>query len=387
MNIEALNSRYKEGLPDSLKQLVEQFTNLSQRRGIKQVTLLSNFGKDVELSLKYDTIICKGVLIQAEPDYELSEADRIWLHPQLCKGRSLYGSASNKISESELLDNFSSSVGSYATHSIDEIGGYSQEEYTIVDTGIERDSNAMVDSWIIGKQTLKQAYQELQSSNLLNKTQKNRDAIAKSNGIAEQAKQTWNYNMLYSNVHTMHFYNHAIKPANGKVLVHISPLMGYSMVTGVESQSFVSDLMSCDEYVDVNELGEKAKVRAYVNCKWAGKDIVNTYTMRKPISFYKEFLESEKHTMYRMQSGYFSSNPIHAKLPPEIVLFLTPLASQMPAGVDCHEHLKRDVIALPLQTETINALMKNHWKDLISSKYINGNKLILPRQMIQQSLV
>ena len=387
MNIEALNSRYKEELPESLKQLVEQFRKLSQKRGIKQVTLLSNFGKDIELSLKYDTVICKGVIVQAEPDYELSEADRVWLHPQLCKGRSLYSAAASKISESELLDSFSSSVGSYATHSIDEIGGYSQEEFTIVDTGIEREANALVDSWIVGKQTLKQAYQDLQNSNLLVKAQKNRDAIAKSNGIAEEAKNTWNYNMLYSNVHTMFFYNHAIKPVEGKVLVHISPLMGYSMVTNLESQSFVSDLMSCDEYVDVNELGEKAKIRAYVNCRWAGKDIVNTYTMRKPVSFYKEFLESEKHTMYRMQSGYFSANPIHAKLPPEIVLFLTPTAAQMPAGVDCHEHLKRDVIALPLQTETINKLMHNHWKDLISSKYIKGNNLILPREMIQQSLI
>ena len=38
------------------------------------------------MSMKLETDIYRGVIVQTSSDYKLSEYDRLWLHPELCKG-------------------------------------------------------------------------------------------------------------------------------------------------------------------------------------------------------------------------------------------------------------------------------------------------------------
>jgi hypothetical protein len=42
---------------------------------------------------------------------------------------------------------------------------------------------------------------------------------------------------------------------------------------------------------------------------------------------------------------------------------------------------------VPANADNIRKLMEKHWKTLISKKYVKGDSLLLPRSMIEESLV
>ena len=90
MDTSALKSRYDNNIPADVQGDIDKFTQLADRDGILSVKLLSNFGKDVEMSLKHDTPIYRGLIVQLSNSYKLSETDRMWMHPELCKGRTMY---------------------------------------------------------------------------------------------------------------------------------------------------------------------------------------------------------------------------------------------------------------------------------------------------------
>ena len=104
------------------------------------------------------------------------------------------------------------------------------------------------------------------------------------------------------------------------------------------------------------------------------------------IENYKKLLEERHASMYRMEDGVFSPNPVHSKLPTDIVLFLTPKPSLIPADAVCRQHIRDGVIDFPATEENITKLMQKHWKTLISKKYVSGNSLILPRHIVEESL-
>lgn len=384
MDISTLNTRYNNNIPDDVQDDIQLFTNLSEKDGVLSVKLLSNFGKDMEMSLKHNTPVYRGVIVQLEAGYKLSSQDRLWLHPELCKGRTMFkgGSASTKHVD---LGEFNSSVGYYTTHTIDEIGGYKSENSVIVDSGLDKQADILTNSWILSKTNIASAYKELVSSKMAKKALEKRSEIAMGCGTVTQELNS-NYNMLYTDGKTYYFYNHAIKPSNGKAILGISPLMGCAVVRGISDTSIESDLLSAKDFIDVNNLKAEQRKRVLSDCSWDGKNIINTYTMRKPIQKYKQYLEDRQATMYRMENGYFSANPIHSKLPADIVLFLTPEKHLIPPSQLCHQHTKDGVIDMPATMDNIQKLMKSHWKTLISKKYVKGDSLLLPRHMIAESL-
>tara|TARA_B100000674_G_scaffold293398_1_gene243324 strand:- start:2196 stop:3359 length:1164 start_codon:yes stop_codon:yes gene_type:complete len=385
LNTDALNEIYPNGLSDELQSHIERMQELSDRRGILSVTLLSNFGKDMEMSMKQETDIFRGLIVQTSSDYKLSEFDSLWLHPELCKGRSIYEGGNKQVSTPVEIDKFNSSVGIYSTHSIDEIGAFKQTTNTIVDSGMEDMSEVLTSNWMLGNSTMRKAYNEVVGAKLVKQAQQKRDEIAKEYGAKERLL-TSNYNMLYSDGRTFYFYNHAIKPSNGKALLNISPLIGCAMITS-EDKHVESDLLSSSSYIDINKLNSEQRSRAFESCKWEGKNIVNTYTMRKPLDNYKNVLEAHNVTMYRLENGYFSANPVHSKLPADIVLYLTPEKDLIPQAASCHQHIRDGSIDMPASVENIAKLMKNHWRELISKKYVSGDTLVLPREMVEESLV
>ncbi len=380
---ESLSEVYPNGIPETLQPHIERMKTFSEKTGVLSVTLLSNFGKDVEMSYKHDTDVYRGLIVQLASTYNLSSSDKLWLHPELCKGRSMYKGGKQAVVKD--LDQFNSSVGVYSTHSIDEIGGYKEETYTIVDVGMEKQSEVILESWLLSGSNMQSAYHELIASKLVKQSQEKRDSIARTYGAHKRVMSS-NYNMLYSDGKTYYYYNHGIKPIQGKALVNISPLIGCAMVV-VDDKHIESDLMSCNQYINIHSLSEEQRARAFESCKWEGKNIVNTYTMRKPIEHYKTKLEAHNVTMYRLENGYFSANPVHSKLPADIVLYLTPQKEFIPQSANCHQHIRDGSIDLPASHENISKIMKHHWKDLNSKKYLNGNSLNLARDMVEKSLV
>lgn len=385
LNTDVLAQVYHNGLPDGMEGHISKMQELADRRGILSVSLLSNFGKDMEMSMKLETDIYRGVIVQTSSDYKLSEYDRLWLHPELCKGRSMYDGGKKNANMKATIDKFNSSVGVYSTHSIDEIGGYKQETYTIVDSGMEEEAEIMLSSWLLSNTPMRKAYEEVVSAKLVQGAQEKRDSIAKQYSASDRVI-TSNYNMIYSDGRSYYFYNHGIKPSNGKALLNISPLIGCAMVS-VEGNKVESDLLSTDKFINIKNLSEEQRNRAFDSCKWSGKNIVNTYTMRKPLDNYKNVLESHNVTMYRLENGYFSANPVHNKLPADIVLYLTPEKEFIPQSARCHQHIRDGSLDLPASYENISKLMKNHWRELISKKYMRGDSLIVPRQMVEESLL
>lgn len=382
MDSSALTKRYHGKIPDQVAASVKKFEDLAAKDGILSVKLLANFGKDVEFSMQHGTDVYRGVIVQLDGEYTISESDKLWFHPELCRGRSMY-KGGDAITKNVKVDAFNSSVGNYITHEIDEIGGIESSRYFIVDTGAPEESQILHDSWLLSSSPVKNIYSDIVKQKIAQNSQNKRDAIAKDHNAGERMMNS-NYNMLYSDGRSYHFYNHAIKPSNGKALVNVSPMVGCAVV---HSDKFTeADMLSANDYIDVNTLTEAQRNRAYLKCKWKGRNIINTYTMRKPIENYKRLLDEGKANMYRMESGYFSANPIHSQLPTDIVLFLTPKPSLIPEGAPCRQHIRDGVIDMPATEENIATLMKNHWQTLISKRFVNGNTLILPREMIEQSL-
>tara|TARA_B100000925_G_C22006918_1_gene474120 strand:+ start:2103 stop:3206 length:1104 start_codon:yes stop_codon:yes gene_type:complete len=367
MDITQLNERYPKGIPEALQDGISKFTELSKRKGIKSITLMSNFSLDLEQTLSCGTDVYKGLIVQALPGYKLSSTDRLWLHPQLSKTRSVYhGSVSL---EDVSLPDFNSSVGQYNTFQVDELGAQTMEKYTIVDTPFTK-SKTFVNHWITSQNAMRDVCNDYKDSELVKATEKEHDKIA--SGLQLKSRQT--YVALYKGANVYHFYNHVIK-CNGEAMVLQSPLMGYSMV------SRIGDVASdaCTELMDVNKLTQANRDRIYSDCSWSGKNLANTYVMRKG--------EVVKGEAFRMVNCRISSNNIVDKLDTATVLKLTPTSKNIPANISCDKLQLNDVLRFGDSDEIALKLLKENWRSMISSKFFKDGSLLVPRKMVEKHLI
>lgn len=397
MDITELEQRYSDGIPDKLKEHLDKFQNLIDNKGVIRIKVLSNFGLDLEQTYTKGYPIYKGFVMEMKKDYSLNDHDKFWLHPQLMKTRNLYEAADKAVKEKIAstkfnISTYESSVAFYTNHTFDEIGGYKEEDFVIVDTSNDDISESALDHWFNSKSSLNDVYNEMHTLKFDGQTLKEHTDEYINNIVNEigglEKVSSDSYNVFYKSNNSFLFYNHALKSEEGqKCLIHISPLMGYVRIKG-RGKEFESDLMSTDNYLNINEFNEEQRKRAYVSCKWDGKNIVNTFTLRKPVEHYKKWLGEEKTVSYRMENGYFSNTPnMVEKLQPSIVLFLTPEATLIPEEKDVHSHIKRNIVKLPATEELLGKLCKNHWKKVFSKKFItSGNSLALPRDLLKELL-
>lgn len=367
MDITQLNERYPDGIPDALQVGISKFTELSKKKGIKCMVLMSNFSLDLEQSLLYGTDVYKGLIVQALPGYKLTDADRLWLHPQLSKTRSLYrGTVSlQDVSVPEL----NSSVGQYNTFKVDELGAQHMEKYTIVDTAFSK-SKSFVNHWITCQNAMRDICNDYKEIELVKETEKEHDKIA--SGLELKSRHT--YVALYKGANVYHFYNHVIK-SKGEAMVLQSPLMGYSMVskTGDVASDAFTDLM------DVNQLTQSNRDRIYSDCSWSGKNLANTYVMRKG--------ELVKGEAFRMVNCRISSNNIVDKLDTPTVLKLTPTSKNIPSNISCDRLQLTDVLRFGDSDEIAMKLLKANWRTMVSSKFFNDGSLLVPRKMVEKHLI
>lgn len=397
MDTTELNQRYPNGIPDNLQEDLAKFENLINNKGVIRVKILSNFGQDLEQSYSKGYPIYKGFVIELNREYTLSEHDKFWLHPQLMKTRNLYKATGEDVKTKVAnktfdISTYASSVALYCTHAFDEIGGYAEENFVIVDTSKDDISEAALDHWFNAKSSLKDVYNEMHVLKFDGKTieQHTNEYINDIvNEIGDLSKvSSSKYNVFYKSNNSFLFYNHALKSEeNEKALIHISPMMGYVLIKG-RGREFESDLMSTDQYLNINNFTEEQRKRAYVNCKWDGKNVVNTFTLRKPVEHYKSWLGEEKTVSYRMENGFFSNTPnIVEKLNPKLVLFLTPESTLIPEEKEVFTHIKRNILKLPATEELLSKLIKKHWKKVFSKKYVSsGDNLALPRELLKELL-
>ena len=369
MNQQALNERYTNGIPSQLQEGVNFFENLSQKSGVKSVTLMSNFGLDLERSLDSQTNIYKGLIVQVSSQYELSEEDKAWFHPEIAKGRSIY----EKTGTDGTIGRFNSTSGVYATFSVDEMGGQETSEYTIVDTTVPELAETTVNHWIISHSNMRDVYTDYKTNKLEGKTLQKASQATRDN-IGGVPLLTSEYVSLFKGASSYHFYNHAIK-SDGEALVLQSSLMGYSKVN--QKGDVAADALG--EFMNVRSLKEAHLKRVYNNCKWNSPSMVNTQVMRKG--------DAVNGTAYRMVQANFSSNDINHLLDAATALQLTPDVNELPEGVEADELTKKDMIAFAMDDEIVQKVMQSHWKTLISSKYVQDGKLVLPRDIVEQSLV
>lgn len=387
MNTTQLESKYPNGIPENLREGIFKLQELANKRNVLSVELLPNFGKDLAMSLKYDTDIYKGLVVKVSEHYELSESDRLWLHPDISKGRSLFqlnAYDAKKLNE-QAMDDFGSTISVYSTHNIDEIGSYKTEKFGIVDNGQLKQAESLLNSWLLARQPISQAYSDITQSKLYKESQKARRKVGKEVFGSAEEIHTSEYVMLYSDATSYYFYNHAIKPKQNKALIHISPLMGYALLEDVQKTAFESDYIDSNAYINPNSLEESQRKRAFVSCSWEGKNLVNTFTMAKPLGFYKNILEEHQSIMYRMESGKFSHTPIQEKLDMDLILYLTPKSQNIPQQMNCHEHHRSDIFRITHKEDLLNSVMKGNWKELLRPEYVDTkeNKLVLPRHILE----
>jgi hypothetical protein len=375
MNTSDLSKRYPKGIPEKLTKYIAQFESLKKEKGIISIRLMANFGKDIEQSLRYKTDIFRGLVVETTSDYVLGERDRMWFHPQVYTTRKF---AKTSEYESDVSE-FNANVGLYSAHEFDDIGGHSKTSYVIADDYAQDVTSKCVDRWMTASMQMKDIYNDMHFGKI---DGENLQAHSRNkvNTLVTAKGEEHVYNVLYKGNSSYMFYNYTIKP-DKLALVHISPLMGYAHIPTREF-AVAADLMSSEEFMDIKEFTEQQRKRAYVDCDWKGKNIVNTFIMRKPIDNYKAFLTQP--TRYMMEKGHFSANPIVDQLPPHLILFLTPNMANVPPQrlSRLHTHIKQDVFKITASESLISDLFSNHWKKLISKKYLQDDNLVLPRELV-----
>jgi hypothetical protein len=398
MKIDRLEKRFPNGLTVDIQTDMEKFHALEADPHVKSVELMENFGKDIETSLYEGKDVYRGVIVETDAQYKLSSDDIFWFHPQLVKKRSMFSVSDTSVKYNSVKEGngpnriplFNSSVGMYTTTSFDDLGAPISNGYVIVDTYAEAITNTQAKLWLESGLSMKEVYTQMQTLRIDGKTlEGHASALVDSlKGKVEKPLLQHSYNVILKSPGSYLFYNHALRPnVHGKVLQLVSPLMGYTEVTLASGITAVaSDYLTTDKYVDVQSFNRQQTERAFVSSHWNGKNIVNSFALRKPFDSFREIIADQESSLFRMSTATFSSTPVVNRLPPETVLALTPEATNIPSEITnrLHKTTLQNVIRVPASQETLVTLMRDNWKQLVSSKYVgSGDTLCLPRHMVK----
>ena len=323
-----------------------------------KVQFLSNFQLDHDNSRLHQQSVYKGLIVTVKPEYELTSADILWLHPNVTQCRALFkGGTYQKVgSDTYDLPPMNASAGIYETQQIDQMGNEVRNTYTIVDTHLEQQWHGTVQS-VYSNDT--QAVVSDQCK-----------AIATVMGADERVSTSF-CNMLYKGAANFHFYNAAYK---GPGLVLMSPLVGYKAVTATDHPS---DVIREDEHL--SDMSRQDLHSLYERCDWEGKEVVNTHAMKQ---FSGELSSVGNGLHYRPLNVSVSLTPIHARLTPPQLLQMTPPAEHIPDSKAAHAHTAQNMIKLPYSDAVMQQLLQLKDQFKILNMYSDGN-LTLPREIVQ----
>lgn len=328
--------------------VVEQ--HLKQSAHFISVKFLPNFQKDHDNSLLYGQDIYKGLIVTLNPEYEITAADVMWLHPNNAQCRALFeGGVYQQCS----LPDMNASAGVYQTRNINALGDEVKDTYTIVDSHLSQE-------W---RGTLQSIYSNKYQTEILKRCKD----IAEEFGAGKLVSASYT-NMLFKGSGNFHYYNAAYKDQG---LVLQSPLIGYTSTCGKDHPA---DWI--DESNHLNNLNKEQLDSVYSRCDWESCRLINTYAFKKSMGNIVG-----KH--FKPVSICLAVTPIHDKLSPKQLVEMTPRAMDIPEYKNVLDHVKENKIRIPYSQELALKLLELRDQHDILNMYDTGN-ITLPRHIIEQ---
>tara|TARA_B110000261_G_scaffold68729_1_gene80418 strand:- start:1245 stop:2261 length:1017 start_codon:yes stop_codon:yes gene_type:complete len=336
-------------MSDQEKQVV--LDHLQQSEHFVEVKFLPNFQQDHDNSLLYGTAVYKGMIVSLKPEYNITDTDVLWLHPNNAQCRALFdGGHYQKVDD---LPAMNASAGVYQTRNINALGDTVNNLYTIVDTHL-------VQAWT---GTVQSVYSNKYQSEVLEQCKD----IAHDLGSGDLVSVHYT-NVLLKGTGIFHYYNGAYKDEG---LVLHSPLIGY---TKVSAKDHPSDWI--DESNHLTDLSMDQYDSIYSKCDWNSCELVNTFALKK-------CLQPVHTVQFQPINVSLSNTPIHNKLSPQQLVSMTPPPCNIPPFVEVYDHVRENKIKLPYSTELILKLLELRDDHDILHMYNNGD-LLLPRHIIEK---
>lgn len=359
MNTDALSSRYGN-IPPELQMYAQQVWRHLQQQADQTLTVhfLANFNKDHDVSLRLGTDVFKGLVVAVKPEYQLSDADRLWMHPHAYQCRAVFNGGEYTSTE---LPDMEASAGVYQVSSIDAIGTQCDKTYTIIDTRLPFTHAAS---------TPREAYENHQKRETLAHCHD----VASFFGAEKLESHCFTNLFLKSTTHYV-FYNHGF---HNQGLVHVSPLMGYRQISA--KGMLAADRLHEQQYVDVHNLEDEQKKQLFTKCQWDSDSPINTYALR---ATYDTMHNVGTH--FRLKQANFATTPIHDKMKLEDIYNLS--ADLNALGLSRFGNLvETQQIRLPAKPETVVKLMglQDQLKILNPEFVDERGNLTLPKHIVEQ---
>jgi hypothetical protein len=263
----------------------------SQPDKVNRIVFLENFGRDECASLERGAPVFTGLRVDLSDTYQLSEKDKLWLHPSYAHLTSMRpGGQQVEVK----LPPFDCSAGIYKVHDVNPILG--QSEYT--------------DHSIVGLHANKQirfhgtvgdAYEQARQGGWREEVLQREAQIAEKMRSGDLVHQQWTN--LFQRGQTQISYFSGATPRSKINLVHISPLLGYVSDNGAHDTA-PSNMFSHDQIIDVSSLGKQGQKRIFESCRWDTEQLQNPYVMQHPLVGWRGAVQGQH---YEMSGGKFSN--------------------------------------------------------------------------------
>jgi hypothetical protein len=319
----ALDNFYNEQIPQHLTAgiLAVQEALMSQQDLVHGVTFTKNFGLDTTASLRRDTPVWTGVRVDLDEKYQITDKDRVWLHPSYAHLTALRSKGAPVI---VAVPEFDSSAGTYSVHQVDPVLGVPQTHtHSIV--GIHANKN--VEHWFTGF-TVEQAYEQCQNEDWKTQALDHEAAIATEMGSADLLHKQWT-NLFQRGKTNVSYFSGCI--SNSKTnLVHVSPLLGYVNVS-TNSPTVEANMFS-RRVIDVSSLKPTGQRRLMEQCSWGGEHPCNPMVMQEALPNWQT-LGGDHYEM--KHATYSSCGSVIDKYAPGDLVRMTPDAkSEYDEGTD-----------------------------------------------------
>jgi len=386
--------------PEMNEALEAVMTTLNkQEQHVKSVSVLSNFSLDTETALSAGIpVVVQGIVVCLNKEYKFSPEDAAWFHPDVVRGRSVFG-LSSPVAKSTLqnlgIKGSNNSVGEYQISTPDEFGCEQVENRLVVDLSARGLMADKYDEWLTSGITageLDNQWKRMQFgtvSGIKDKARAMRQEMAAR--IAPNAKLVHSdmSHGILSDIQHVYVANGAVRNTD-TVLVKSSTLGGYRMYSvGTSERRFSpSNLGLANTFYAWDNLSSNNCARIVNTCLWPGDLSFNTQAMRPPSIKNIKHVEDAlcmtlRDTLKMRQCALSASDNIFDKLSTENVLQLTPTSEQSP---NAQAHISAP---LNMNHAIMNNLMHNIEEvqakfgdfQLFNPKYISNGRLHIPREV------
>ena len=372
---------------------------------VKEVQVLANFSVDDEAIMHFDTPnIVQGLVVQVSKDYKLGPEDKIWFHPAIGRGRSVYelASAVTKTNLAQPLKGLADSIGSYTISKPDEFGCEHHAHRLVVDTSPNQLLAPVYDEWLragvtagdVDTQWKRMKFDDTYS--VPAKAQAMRATLAKSVDSNAKLLHSDTINNVLSDITSVYFTNHVVKRASPTepVLVKSSALGGYRAYAGRDEKRhfYPASLGVKSSFYKWNDMASDNCARIERTCSWDGEMSFNTNVMRPPTirpaqirTMEDEYEITLRDTMVMRLAHFSKSDAIIDKLSPRDLVEASPTPAQMSTA--------KDFISAPIDMNhpVLQRLMSDITEiqekfpnfQLFNPKFTQGERLKLPRSVVE----